>query len=112
MSKIERINELLLVELAMIVNREIVLPEALITISYVKCSPDLKQAQIGVSVLPDKLAGSTLKKLNTSTSLILTHLRQRTKLRRLPHFTWEFDTTEREASKIERLIAQANSETF
>lgn len=108
MSKIERVNELLLEELAIIVNREIIMPDSLITVSYVKCSPDLKQAQVGFSVLPDKLAGSVLRKLNSSTSLLVAHLHKRTKLRRLPKFIWEFDATEREASQIEKLIAKAN----
>lgn len=110
MSKIERTNELLLEELALIINREIIIPNSLITISYVKCSPDLKQAQVGFSVLPDKLAGSVLRKLTASTSLIVANLRKRTKLRRLPKFIWEFDATEREASQIEKLITQANQE--
>jgi ribosome-binding factor A len=37
-------------------------------------------------------------------------LRARTKLRKLPHLIWEFDATEREAGKIERLIKEANEE--
>ena len=105
MSKIPRINELLLEELALVVNREVALPNALITIAYVECSPDLKQAKIGFSVLPDNLAGTALRKLEGATSTIVGLLRPRLKLRKLPHFIWEFDATEREADKIEKLIA-------
>jgi hypothetical protein len=32
-------------------------------------------------------------------------MRPRVKLRKFPHLVWEFDATEREAGKIERLIA-------
>jgi len=110
MSKIERINELILEELAIAANREVHMPGALITISYVNCSPDLKQAKVGFSVLPDKLAGTTLRKLSASTSLLAGRLRERTKLRKLPQLIWEFDATEREASKIERLIDEANAD--
>jgi ribosome-binding factor A len=105
MSKIPRINELILEELAQAVNREVGLPDALITITYVECSPDLKQAKVGFSVLPDKLAGTALRKLRTVTGQLVPILRTRLKLRKLPHLVWEFDATEREASKIERLIA-------
>jgi len=110
MSKIEKINDLLLNELAVAVNRELVMNEALVTITYVQCSSDLKQAKIGFSVLPDKLAGTTLRKLIANTKNLADILRKRTKLRQLPRLIWEFDATEKEASKLERLIAAANEE--
>ena len=105
MAKAERINDLLLEELARAVNREVAVENALITITYVECSPDLKQAKIGFSVLPDKLAGTALRKLTAATSQLANVLRNRTRLRKLPRLIWEFDATEREASKIEKLIA-------
>lgn len=110
MSKIPRLNEMLREELAAAVNREVGLPNALLTITYVECSPDLKQAHVGVSVLPDNLAGTALKHLSAATSQLVGILRQRLKLRRLPHFIWEFDATEREAGKIEKLLAAAQEE--
>jgi ribosome-binding factor A len=110
MSKLPKINELILEELAAVVNREVGLPNALITISYVECSPDLKQAKVGVSVLPDNQAGTALRKLNASIGQIIPLLRSRLKLRKLPHLVWEFDATEREAKKIEDLIAGANND--
>lgn len=111
MSKTSQLNELILHELASLVNREIELPDVLITISYVYCSPDLKQAKIGFSVLPDNLSGTALRKLQSSTSHLVGFLRDRLRLRRLPHFIWEFDATEKEANKIEKIIADlGNSE--
>ncbi len=108
MSKLPRINELILEELAVVINREVGIPNTLITVTYVECSPDLKQAKVGISVLPDGLAGTALRKLNTTTGQIIPLLRSRLKLRKLPHLIWEFDSTEREAQKIEKLIAEAN----
>ncbi len=105
MSKIPRYNELILEELALAVNREVFLDQALITISYVDCSPDLKQAKVGFSVLPDNLAGTALRKLNSATKQLLPRLKARLKLRKLPRLIWEFDSSEREAHKIERLLA-------
>ena len=110
MSKIPRINELILEELALAVNREVGIPDALITITYVECSPDLKYAKVGFSILPDKLAGTALRKLKSATSQLVPILRVRTKLRKLPHLIWEFDSTEREAGKIERLVKEANED--
>jgi len=111
MSKIERFNELILEELAAAVNREVSLPNALITITYVECSPDLKQAKVGFSVLPDNLSGTALRRLTGSTSQLIPILRARTRLRKMPHLIWEFDATEKEASKIEALIKEANQKS-
>lgn len=105
MSKSNRINDILLQGLAEAVSKSVPLENGLITVTYVDCSPDLKQAKIGVSVLPDKLAGTALKKLNANTGNIINILKKSTRLRRFPHFDWEFDSTEREAEKIEKLIA-------
>jgi len=110
MPKTGRINDELLHGLAEVVNRAVALPEALVTIAYVDCSPDLKSAKVGFSVLPDKLAGTALRKLQSSTGEIVSLLRGRLRLRRFPHLVWEFDATEREAEKIERLIADINDD--
>jgi ribosome-binding factor A len=110
MAKTERINDLILEELAAVVNRVVLVENALITITYVQCSPDLKQAKIGFSVIPDKLVGTALRKLNSSTSQLVGILRGRIKMRKMPHLIWEFDATEKEASKIEKLIASIDDE--
>jgi ribosome-binding factor A len=105
MPNISRLNELFRSELASAVNREVGLPDALITITYVDCSKDLAQAKIGFSILPDRLAGTALRHLKASTGQLLPLLRSRIKLRKFPHLIWEFDATEKEAGKIERLLA-------
>ncbi len=104
MAKKERLNGLLLAELARAVNREVNLANALITITYVDCSSDLKQAKVGFSVLPDNLAGTALMCLKAASGELIACLRRRTKLRQLPHLLWEFDASEREAEKIEVLL--------
>ncbi|HBA36817.1 TPA: 30S ribosome-binding factor RbfA [Candidatus Falkowbacteria bacterium] len=106
MSKIPRLNELILEELAKAVNREVAIPDALLTVAYVECSSDLKRAKVGFSVLPDKFAGTALRRLTAATGTLAAILRTRLKLRKIPHLIWEFDATEREADKIERLIAE------
>jgi len=110
MASIDRINNLILEETASAINREVRIEDSLITITSVQCSPDLKTAHIGFSVLPDKLAGTAMRKLETSTSELVGILRKRTKLRKIPRIIWEFDATEREASKTEQLIKEANAE--
>ncbi len=104
MSKVERINQLLLEKLALAINREIAIENALITVTYVDCSADLKQARVGISILPDNLAGTLLKELIAKTGAVVSILKKSTRLRQLPHFNWEFDSTERDAGRIEELI--------
>lgn len=102
--QIDRVNELLLENLAEAVNKEIFLPNALITLSFVDCDPDLKVARVGVSVLPDHLAGTTLRLLKSSTSQLTSFIKKRVKLRSIPFIVWEFDASEREAKRIEKII--------
>lgn len=102
---IVRLNEELLEVLAEAVNREVGLPNALITITSVDVSPDLKQAKIGFSVLPDNLIGTALKTLEQASGQLVLFIKKRMKLRRMPHLIWEFDATEKEAARIEKLIA-------
>jgi len=106
MPNISRLNELIRAELAQIVNQEVLIEGALITLAYVECSEDLRQAKVGFSVLPDRLAGTALRKLTAATGQLMAIMRRRVKLRRLPRLVWEFDATEREADKIEKLIAE------
>lgn len=105
MPNINRLNEEMLAILAEAVNREVGLPGALITVTFVDCSPDLKQARVGFSVLPDNLAGTALRVLGQASGELVPFLRKRMRLRQVPHLLWEFDATEREAAKIEKLIA-------
>jgi len=105
MSKLEQTNSLLHEELAKAINREVALENGLITVTGLKCSPDFKQAKVFFSVLPDNLAGTALRRLEAATSQLVAILKIRTRLRVIPHLVWEFDATEKEAAKIERLIA-------
>lgn len=106
MSKVERINELIHEELSEAVNKEVGIPGALITISEVKCEPDLKKAIVRFSVLPDNLAGTAMRSLKSATSHLVSEMKKRVKIRKIPHLIWEFDATEREAEKIEKLIKE------
>ena len=110
MSNVQRLNEAMRSGLAEAVNKEVALPGALITVAYVECSTDLKQARVGFSVLPDRLAGSAGRALTDASGRLIPILKSRLKLRRMPRLIWEFDATEREAEKIEKIIAEANDD--
>jgi len=96
MSKIDQLNEMLQQELAYAIT--------LITVVYVRTSSDLKFATVGVSVLPDNLAGTALEKLKKSAGLLSSILAKKTRLRQIPRLRFEFDPTERKAAVLENFM--------
>ncbi len=106
MSRINQINELLRSELANLINQEIKLDNGLITVCYVDCSPDLKNAKIGISVLPDNLSGTALQKLRKHSGLLRKTLNKKLNLKYIPKFNWIIDATEKNAAEIEDILKQ------
>jgi len=110
MSKVDQLNELLHRELAAAINKELELPEVFVTVTYVSCTPDLQYAKVIVSVLPDKMAGTALKKLKAASGRIVSGITKRTRLRKVPRLLWEFDPTERKAAVLEDVFLKINEE--
>jgi len=108
--RIEQLNEQLREELANLIVKEVPLQNGLITVSQVKCSPDLKYARIGVSVLPEKYAGTALAGLRRRSSNFSQSLRRKLKIRQIPHFNWTLDTTESKAAELEEIFKQIKEE--
>ncbi len=108
MSKLHQINELIYRELATAINQELQLPDVLVTVSYVSCEPDLRSARIGVSVLPDKLAGTALKKIRKMSGIFASIISKNTRLRKAPKLIWEFDSTEKKAAEIDNIFLKLN----
>lgn len=104
--RIEQLNEQLKNELAGLIVKEVPLLNALITVSYVECSPDLKYARVGVSVLPEKYNGTALAGLRRRSSGFSRDLRQKLKIRQVPKFNWTIDATESQAAEIEKVFEQ------
>ena len=99
-----QINELLRQELAILVSKEIYLRDGLITITKVKCSPDLKNALTQISVLPENLSGSALRLLKNHNSFFAKELRKKINLKKIPRFQWEIDQQERYALEIDKVF--------
>lgn len=104
--RVNQLNELFKSELANLIIREMPMNDVLITISYVDCSPDLRHAKIGFSVLPDERSKSALKALRKHSRLFDKILKKKLKLHHIPKFNWVIDTTEKEAAKIEEILEQ------
>ncbi len=104
MPRIEQVNSLLQKEIAELIFQEIPVRGGLVTVVYVDCSPDLREANIAVSVLPEKLTGTVLRQLRQKSVSFSKLLHRRLKLRRIPSLRWKIDTTERQAAELEKVF--------
>lgn len=96
-----RINELLRSEIAKIVLEDVSLPNGLITITQVKCSADLHEATVFISVLPESVSGTALKLLRAHSSLVSKKLKK-LNLKSIPRINWKIDSQERFAADLEK----------
>jgi len=108
--RIEKVNELLLHEIATLINREVKASGFLITVTYVKCASDLKHANVGISILPDNKTGSGLRAVRSINSLIHKELKKKLNLKYIPKLHFSFDDTEKNAAVIEDIIDQIKHE--
>ena len=108
--RMEQVNELLRSELAKIISQDIKLENGLITITRVKCSPNLQQAKIYISILPENLSGTALKQLKRSNVIFSHKLKGKLNLKYIPRFNWIIDDTERNAADIEQILDQIKNE--
>ncbi|MCX6792569.1 MAG: ribosome-binding factor A [Candidatus Falkowbacteria bacterium] len=109
MSRVDQVNNLLREEIALNLNRHLIIDGCLITVTDVQCTADLNEAKIYVSVLPEKFAGTALKKLRSISSGLAHDLRRRVKFHHVPTFVWMFDERPSNATEIDNVIRDLQS---
>ncbi|PIR93369.1 ribosome-binding factor A [Candidatus Falkowbacteria bacterium CG10_big_fil_rev_8_21_14_0_10_43_10] len=107
--RIEQINELLRKEIALAIERDVELPDILATVTKVECLPELSEAKVWISILPDNRAGSGLQGLRRQQGLIYNALKKNTVLRRIPKLNFIFDNTEKNVAEIYKIISDFKS---
>ncbi len=114
MSRIDQVDSVLSRELAAVIPHYVSLKGGLITVVDVSCTPDLRWANVKVSILPEKYAGTVLAQLRKHSGQFSAALRKRIKMRRLPTFNWLNDITESKAAELDEVfkeIARIDEET-
>lgn len=106
MSRVDQLNSLLLNELGGLASREIYLADGLITVTYVDCSPDLRQAKVGFSVLPDRLTGTALALLKKNNRIFADRLKKKLNIKFIPRLKWEVDARPQRAGRIEETLKE------
>jgi ribosome-binding factor A len=111
--RIDRIEEQLRIELSEIIEREIQDPRVgLTTVTAVKVSPDLRHAQVFVTVLGDAAQRKkALEGLRSAASFVRRSLSKRLHhLRRIPEMTFDYDDAGEKSLRIEELLDQIKHE--
>ncbi len=106
MEKTEKINALMQRELAQAMLKEIEAKDYLVTLSFVKCSPDLKTAKVGVSILPTNFTGTALRELRKKSGILAKELRKKTKWKRVPTLEWKVDRSAEEDERMRKEIEE------
>src|ERR1041385_6083825 len=97
-----RLNELVKRELSGIIVREMSFENALVTISDVDVTPDLKNAHVFVSVLGSATGASVIEKLDEHRPILQAELARKVVLKYTPHLVFHLDNSiERGARVIE-----------
>ena len=109
----ERINETLRTEISQLLLKDINDPrlDGIITITEVSVSPDLKNAQVFISVLGTKQQqDEALEGMKSAASFLRRSLRNRIMLRNTPFLSFKLDNSAEIGDNLLKLIYKANQD--
>ncbi len=103
--RIPRVNQLIIEELSQIIKREIDFPpNVLVTLTRVDTSPDLEEARVFVSALPEKEEKTVLTILAKCVYMLQQLLNHRLRMRPIPRIFFVPETETVQAAKIEEVL--------
>ncbi|MEM9345456.1 MAG: 30S ribosome-binding factor RbfA [Planctomycetota bacterium] len=109
--RIEQVESTLRKALAQVLQRNISDPRirGMVSITDVDVSPDMKQAKICVSVLPEEYAKRTVAGLKAANRHIQSEVKKLVALRIVPHLRFELDDSLKQAEEIYQAIDEAKA---
>lgn len=109
--RIERVNELLKEEIGNIILKEFEFSsDILVTITSVDCAPNLIQAKVWVSVMPESKAKDIIKVLKRRIFDIQQMINRRLNMRPIPRIDFFEDKKPVEVGRIEELLDRIEKE--
>jgi len=103
--RIAQVNELIQQELSAIFRREIEFPlSTLVTITHVDTDPDIKTAQVYVSILPAQKYGTVLSTIKKRSPFIQSLLNKKLRMHHVPSLTYEIDAQMRYVDEIDTIL--------
>ncbi len=107
-----RVNELLKRELSTLIPREINFEGALVTVSQVDVTPDLKQAHAYVSVLGKKKdQAAAMAKLEEHRAILQSELARSVTLKYTPHLVFHLDDTIERGARVFEILKEIEPPT-
>lgn len=105
--RIPRVNQLIREELGKILHREIEFPEgALVTITRVEASPNLIQAKVYISTMPENKKEEVLAILRKTLYSSQQKLNKKINMRPMPKIIFVEEETTVEAARIEEILEE------
>lgn len=83
---------------------------SLVTVTNLSLSPDLKRAEIFLSVIPNEKEKAVIEFANRLRGEFCDYIRKHSKMHRLPHIVFSPDIGEKNRQRIEELSHQTESE--
>ncbi|MDP2736023.1 MAG: 30S ribosome-binding factor RbfA [bacterium] len=103
--RVAKVNHVLQKELGAILLKEFDAPEnTLVTLTRADASPNLQQARIYISVMPEEKVPEVFKALQKQVYGIQQMLNKRLKMRPVPRIEWVLEEKTREAQEIEQIL--------
>lgn len=108
--RIQRINQLIKEEISKILLKEIDFPkDALVTVTRVTTSPDLRQATIFISCIPEGQKLKALGILNKQLSLLQKKIGESLSIKITPKLKFITEKETQNAARIEELLEEINN---
>ena len=101
-----RVNELLKRELSIAITRDLTFEGALVTVTQVDVTPDLKSAHVFVSVLGAEKPFAVTEKLEENRVMLQTELSRKVVLKYTPHLIFHLDNSTERGSRIIEILQE------
>ena len=107
-ARLGRVNEELMKAISHIITYELKNPDVtgMISVTWVKVTPDLKYAKVYVSILNPKSVEETMKGLKESAGFIRSQVAKTVNLRITPELVFEYDDSIEHGEKIDNILKQ------
>ncbi len=102
--RVLRANELLKKEIGYILLRDIGFDDALVTITRVECTPNLIEAFVYVSVMPDEKISKVFAILRREVYGIQKKINRRMRSRPIPKIVFRKEVATGQADKVEKIL--------
>jgi ribosome-binding factor A len=99
-----RVNKLVKRELSALLMREVSFDAALVTISHVDVTPDLKNAHVFVSILGSESGPSVLAKLESHRVTLQAELARHIVLKYTPHLVFHLDDSIERGTRVIEIL--------